>query len=190
MTNVGVALSYRYMATVLIYLFLLLIILLVFGTAAYAGLIAAPWLPVFKRDIRRVVQVADVQEGDVVYDLGSGDGRILLAIANCSKPRRIVGYEISFLLYIWSKLRIWFRGFGKIIEIRGDDFLSRDLSSAHVIFCFLTPKAMKKLAPKFKNELKKGTRIVSYSFSLPGWEPVEINRPDTKSMPIFKYIVD
>jgi len=178
------------MITVLIYLFLLLAILLVFGTAAYAGLVAAPWLPVFKKDIRRVVQAADVQEGDIVYDLGSGDGRILIAIANSSKARRIVGYEISFLLYAWSKLRIWFRGFSKVIEIRGDDFLSCDLSSANVIFCFLIPKAMKKLEPKFKNELRKGTKIVSYSFSIPGWEPVEINRPDGKSMPIFKYIVD
>jgi len=178
------------MIAVPIYLFILLAIILVFGTAAYAGLVAAPWLPVFKKDIRRVVQVADVQEGDVVYDIGSGDGRILVAIANSSKARRIIGYEISFLLYVWSKLRIWFRGFSKLIEIRGDNFLSRDLSSANVVFCFLTPKAMKKLAPKFKKELKKGTRIVSYSFSLPGWEPVETNRPDDKSMPIFKYVVD
>lgn len=173
-----------------IYVFLLLAVLLVFGTAAYAGLRAAPWLPVFKRDVIRIAKLADVHEGDVVYDIGSGDGRILVALANNTKARLLVGYEISFLLYVWSVIRVKFLGFRKRIEVRYSDFLSRDLSQADVIFCFLTPMAMKKLGPKFKKELRPGTRIVSYSFSIPGWEPTAVDRVGEKSIPIFKYVID
>ncbi len=178
------------MGTVLLYIVILLIILAVFGTAAYAGFKASPWLPVLKRDIPRVLKIADIKTDDVVYDLGSGDGRIVIAVANNSDAQIIVGYEISFLLYLWSRLRLWFLGLRKRVEIRGVDFLSRDLGQASLVFCFLTPKAMKKLAPKFKKELRPGTRVISYTFSLPGWEPVVVDKPHAKAIPIFKYIVD
>ncbi|MBU0598371.1 hypothetical protein KKF61_05300 [Patescibacteria group bacterium] len=173
-----------------IYLFLLLLIFLIFGSAAYAGLKASPWLPVKGIDVERVIKLAGVKPDDVVYDLGSGDGRIIIGIANNSEATMIVGYEISFILYVWSKIRIWFLGLKHRIEIRGVDFLSRDLSQASVIFVFLTPMAMKKLSTKFKKELRPGTRIISYSFSLPDWQPVEIDRPNNKTIPIFKYVVD
>ncbi|MFA6098697.1 MAG: hypothetical protein WCV50_02900 [Patescibacteria group bacterium] len=173
---------------ILIYIALLLGILFVFGTAAYAGWVAAPWLPVFKKDIQRILNLAGIQPGDVVYDLGSGDGRVIVAIANNSSAKIVVGYEISFIPYIWSKIRIRFLGLNQRVEIRGADFLSRDLSQATVIFCFLTPKAMKKLGPKFERELRPGTRIISYSFSMPNWQPVETDRPSTKHIPIYKYI--
>lgn len=176
------------MLELFVYIFLLLAVLLVFGTAAYAGMKAAPWVPVFKRDIKRILKVADVQDDDLVYDLGSGDGRILIAIAHNTKAR-VIGFEISFIPYIASKLRIVFRGLSKCIEVRYGDFLSRDLSQASVIFCFLTPMAMKKLGPKFKKELKKGTRIISYSFTIPDWQPVLTDKRE-KRIPIFKYIVD
>jgi len=111
--------------------------------------------------------VADVQEGELVYDLGCGDGRVVVALANNSPAELIVGYEVSLIPYIWSRLRIIFLGLSKRIDVRYGDFLNRDLSSADVIFCFLTPMAMKRLQPKFEKELKKGTRIISYSFHIP-----------------------
>lgn len=176
------------MLELLVYIFLLFMILLVFGTAAYAGMRASPWVPVFKRDIERVLKLADVKDNDMVYDLGSGDGRIVIAIAHNSQAS-VVGFEISFLPYLWSKLKILFLGLPQRVEVRFGDFLSRDLSQASVIFCFLTPMAMKKLSPKFRKELKKGTRIISYSFKIPDWEPTMIDRLD-KRMSIYKYVVD
>lgn len=169
------------------YFLLLIAIIVVFGTAAYAGLKAAPWVPVFKRDIERIVRLADIRDDDLVYDLGSGDGRILAALANNSQAQ-LVGYEISFIPYVWSRLKLIFLGLTKRAEIRYADFLTRDLSQASVIFCFLTPMAMKKLAPKFQKELKKGTRIISYSFSLPDWKPEVIDKPTKRSMLIYKYV--
>ncbi|MDD5039906.1 MAG: hypothetical protein PHY34_02030 [Patescibacteria group bacterium] len=178
------------MLTTLLYIGLLCVILLVFGTAAYAGFRASPWLPVFKKDIQRIVTLAGINERDVVYDLGSGDGRILIALANNTKARLVVGYEISFLLYFWSKVRVWFRGFSKRIEVRYGDFLNRDLGQADVLFCFLTPKAMKKLGLKFQHELHPGTTVISYSFPIPGWHAVAKDHPDERHIPIYKYIID
>ncbi|MBI5037180.1 MAG: SAM-dependent methyltransferase [Candidatus Kerfeldbacteria bacterium] len=163
-------------------------IILIFGTAAYAGLKAAPWLPVLKRDIKRVVDLAELTESDVAYDLGSGDGRILIALAH-NYSCTVVGYEVSFLPYLISRLKILLLGLWRQVEIRFADFFNRDLGQATVVFCFLTPKAMEKLAPKFQKELRPGTRIISYSFAIPGWTPIAINRPE-KRIPIFIYRVD
>lgn len=172
------------------YLIILFGIILVFGTAMYASFRAAPWLPVFKRDIKRIIEFADVKKGDKVFDLGCGDGRVLIGLANNTQAEYLIGYEISFLFYIWSKLRVIFMGLSKKAEIRFGDFLMKDLSSADVIFCFLTPMAMKKLKPKFEKELKKGTKIISYSFTIPGWTDAGINQPNDFDLPIHKYIID
>ncbi len=177
------------MSLTVMYVIILLVIFLVFGTAAYAGMRAAPWLPVFKKDIDRIIQLAQIKDDDLVYDLGCGDGRVIAAMANNTQAQ-FVGYEVSFLLYLLAKLKIIFLGLSKRVEIRYADFLRRDLGQAKIIFCFLTPMAMKKLAPKFKKELKKGTRIISYSFSLPDWQPRAISRLDDRSIPIYYYVVD
>jgi len=174
----------------IVYIFILIAIVVIFGSALYAGFRASPWLPIFKRDVERILDLAAIKTGDKVYDLGSGDGRVLIALANNSEAELVVGYEVSLIPYIISKIRIWFLRLGSRVEVRYADFLSRDLESANVIFCFLTPKAMKKLEPKFRKELKPGTRIVSYSFSLPNWSTTEVSKPEKNSMPIFKYVVD
>lgn len=168
---------------------ILVAVLLILGSAAYAGLLAAPWVPVFKRDIGRIIRLVALRDGEVAVDLGCGDGRIVVALANNSHAS-VVGYEISFVPYLWSKLRVLLHGLSRRVDIRFADFLSRDLGQANAIFCFLTPMAMKKLAPKFARELRPGTRIVSYSFRLPGWEPMAVDRPDERSIPIFTYLVD
>jgi len=172
------------------YLLILFGIILVFGTAVYASFRAAPWLPVFKKDIKRIIEFSETNKGDKVFDLGCGDGRVLIGLANNTEAQYLIGYEISFLFYVLSKLRILFLGLSKKVEIRFGDFLMKDLSSADVIFCFLTPMAMKKLKPKFEKELKKGTRVISYSFTIPGWTEVDINQPNEYDLPIHKYIID
>lgn len=163
--------------------------ILIVGSAAYAGFKAAPWLPVFKKDIKRIVQLAHLQEADIVYDLGSGDGRIVTAFAHNSDAT-IYGYEVSFLPYLWSQLKVLMMGLSRRVAIRFGNFFTRDLGQATVIFCFLTPKAMEKLKPKFARELKLGARIISYSFAIPGWTPTEVNRPSERRIPIFIYHID
>ncbi|MFA6908755.1 MAG: class I SAM-dependent methyltransferase [Patescibacteria group bacterium] len=169
-----------------IQLVLLTIILIIFGTAAYASYRAAPWLPVRKKDLRRIVESAQIGPHDVVYDLGSGDGRVVIAFARLSNAR-VVGFDISLLPYVYSRLRMLVSGLWRRVEIRFTDFFNADLSPATVVFCFLTPMAMRKLAPKFMSELHAGVRIISYSFSIPGWTAERIDKPHQDSIPIFVY---
>ena len=176
------------MTGLLLPILILIAIIVIFGSALYASFRASPWLPVFKKDIERILKLAEIKQGEVVIDLGSGDGRIVMAMANGSPAKMVVGYEVSLIPYLWSKIRIWFFRSPQA-EIRFGDFLRRDLSCASIIFCFLTPMAMKKLAPKFRAELKLGTRIISYSFSLADWTPVATDKPTPTSIPIYKYIV-
>jgi len=171
------------------YLLILIGIILVFGTAVYASFRAAPWLPVFKKDIKRIIKFSGIKKGDKVFDLGCGDGRVLIGLANNTEAEYLIGYEVSFLFYVWSKLRVFFTRLSRQVEIRYGDFLNKDLSSADVVFCFLTPMAMKKLKPKFEKELQPGTTIISYSFTIPGWKEIETSQPEDHDMPIHKYRV-
>lgn len=166
----------------------LFLIIIVFGTAAYASIKAAPWLPVRSKDMKRIIALSEPDTHELIYDLGSGDGRILVALAQNSRSR-LVGFEISLIPYVFSHLRILLAGVTRRVEVRFGDFLKRDLSNANLIFCFLTPMAMKKLAPKFLSELTPGTRILSYAFSLPGWVAKKVDKPEQDSIPIFVYEV-
>jgi hypothetical protein len=177
-----------YLETIFLLLFLVAVIFILFSLA-YAGISAAPWVPLPQREIRRMLKLARVGPGDLVYDLGSGDGRILILAAQEFGARGL-GFEISALPYIFSKIRIWLSGLNQKIKIKYASFYSHDLGGAKVITVFLTPMAMKKLSPKFKKELKPGTQIVSYAFALKDWQPLKIDKPDPKIMAIYLYQVD
>lgn len=165
-----------------------IIIFLIFATAALAGLKAAPYVPTFQRDVRRMLKLAKVQPDELVVDLGAGDGRFLLTAASEFHARGL-GYEFSFLPYVIAQLRITARRLKSRVHIVPKDFFAQNLAAADVVTCFLTPAAMKKLEPKFKRELRPGTRIVSYAFKLPTWEPVSVDKPTPTSTPVFLYRV-
>ncbi len=162
-------------------------VLLFFGTAAYAGFVAAPWIPVWKKDIERILRLARIRDNELVYDLGSGDGRVISAMVNTTQAR-VIGYEVSMPLFLWSWVKLFALGQRKRGYVRFADFFRTDLSQADVIFCFLTPKAMQKLSEKFKRELRPGTRVISYAFFLPGWDVESVDKPDSRSTPIFSYV--
>jgi len=169
----------------LLFIFFIFIIL-VFGTMIWAGFSAAPWLPSWKKDIATVLNQAKIQPGDTVFDLGCGDGRWLIAVAKNTQAKKIVGFEISLLMYLWSRINLLFINYPQI-QIKYKNFFQADFSSADVILCFLTPRAMKKLAPKFDKEMKSGAKLISYAFSLPGREPQKIARFSQKSIPVYLY---
>lgn len=177
------------MSQTFLFLIILILIILIFGTAAWAGILAAPWLPTRKKDIKRILELANLKPGELVYDLGSGDGRILIEAARAYKIQGR-GIEISFLPYLWSKMRVWLGGFSNQIQINYGNFFQKDLSQADVVFCFLTPRAMKKLEEKFKKELKLGCRVVSSTFSLANWKPLKIDKPNQHSLSLYLYWVD
>lgn len=122
-------------------------------------------------DLKNICKAVELKKGEIIYDLGCGKAN-LLTVASKEFGARGVGYEISLWPYVWARLRILM--LGADVEMHLQDFFKADLSRANVVFCYLFPEIMAKLEPKFKTELKPGSRVVSYSFKLPNVEPSQI----------------
>lgn len=176
------------MVTVILVFWIIFIIfiLLILGTFALAGLSAAPWVPLKKIDIRRMMQLAEVKPGEIVYDLGAGDGRII-TIAASEFGAQAIGFEFAILPYFLGYIKIQLKGLKGKVKLKYANFYFQDLSGADIICTFLTPRAMKKLKPKLEKETKPGCRIVSYAFSIPGWQPLKTNKPNQKTATIYLY---
>ena len=121
----------------------------------------------------------------VLVDLGCGDGRVLRE-ARKHYGIRAVGYEINPLAYL--KARIFSFGSNKI-KIRRQNFWEADLSDADVVFCYLYPDVMNRLATKLVDSLKPGAVVVSSNFSLPGLVPSKILKLESSlyNDPIYVY---
>lgn len=109
--------------------------------------------------------LAKVGKNDVVYDLGSGDGTALI-IAAKEFGAKGVGIEIDPLRTFISALMVRIMRVMDKVVIKRKNFFQEDLSQATVIFVYLVPKALNRLLPKFKKELRRGTRIVSYRYEV------------------------
>ena len=137
----------------------------------------------WSRDLKRFLELADLKEGQKVYDLGCGDGKLVFTAA--SQGAKAVGYEISLLPFIIAKVRQLFNK--NKVSIKFKDFWSADLSDANVIFFFLIPRIYPKLKNKLEKELKPGTKVVAYVWPMKGWEPVKIDKRD-KGPAMYLYI--
>ncbi len=125
----------------------------------------APWWRTSKKTARAICKLADVKKEDVVYDLGSGEGTALL-IAAKEFGATGIGIEIDFSRVIFSKLILKINGLSKKVKIKRGNFFKQDISKASIIFVYLVPKTLDRLLPKFKKELKKGTKIVSFRYEM------------------------
>ena len=132
-----------------------------------------------------MLKIADVGPDDVIYDLGSGDGRIPI-IAAQKYGARGVGIEIDPRLVERSWENANQAEVANRVSFLVGDLFEADLSKATVISVYLSPSIMKILEPKFR-ALKPGTRIVSHQFSMPEWEPDKKVRVDEAE--IFLWIV-
>lgn len=144
----------------------------------------SPWWRTSDKGIREAFKLAGAKNTDVIYDLGSGDGRTLI-IAAKEFGARAVGVEIDPLRFYISKLLIMLNGLSDKVEIRKENFLESDFSDATIIFVYLVPKALKKLKPKFL-ELKKGTRIVSINYEAPMKEVRSIDHEGKYKIRLYK----
>ena len=123
-------------------------------------------------------ELAPVSSSDVVYDLGSGDGRLLFAALE-NGAGRCLGIDIDVKKVNEARESAKKKGLESKVTFIEGDFLEQDLSEATVILCYLFPEALRALKPKFERELKPGTRIVSEVFTVPKWKEnlvKEINR--------------
>jgi predicted RNA methylase len=101
----------------------------------------------------------------VIYDLGSGEGTVLITAA-LEYGARGIGIEIDPFRAFFSRFYIYLRGASKKIKITRKNFFEVDLTDATVVFAYLIPKALKKLKLKFLKELKPGTRVVTFVYKM------------------------
>jgi hypothetical protein len=139
-----------------------------------------PFVPSPQEVVDKMITVADVKKGDVVYDMGSGDGRIVIAAAK--KGARAVGFEIDGDLVKESRENIRKAGVQNLAEIRQQDILTVDFSPATVVTMYLLPDVNLKLKPNLQKQLKSGSRIVSHSFDMGDWKPDRVERVDGRTI--------
>lgn len=128
----------------------------------------SPWSPWWRTTPQRArieCRLASVKKGDVIYDLGSGEGTALI-IAAKEFGATGVGIEIDPFRAFYSKIIVFLSGVSHKVAIRRDNFWNQDISDATVVFMYLIPKTLIKLRPKFLKELRPGTRIVTFVYKM------------------------
>ena len=139
-----------------------------------------PFVPSSQEVVDRMIELASVKKGDLVYDMGSGDGRIVIAAAK--KGAKAVGFEIDGDLVKESRENIRKAGVQNLAEIRRQDILSVDFSAASVITMYLLPDVNLKLKEKLLRQLKPGSRVVSHSFDMGDWPPDKVEQVNGRTV--------
>lgn len=134
-----------------------------------------PFVPTPPEVVERMLELAEVRKGDVVYDLGSGDGRIIIRAAK-KYGARGVGVEIDADLVQRARHSARDEGVSHLVEFREEDALKVDVSSATVVTLYMLPDFNAKLSPILSKQLKPGSRVVAHDFPLEGWTPVKTER--------------
>lgn len=160
----------------------------ILGTLAYGGILAAPYVPLWKKDVRRALKLARIKPGEKLYDLGSGDGRIIIEAAK-SYGADATGFEVAILPFIYSYVKIRITGLSAMARVKMRNFYAYNLQDADIVTAFLSTRAMERLKGKFVLELKPGTRVISCAFSIRDWTPEIIDKPTNRDLPIYSYIV-
>ena len=164
-----------------LFLFGSLLIFLFIFWLFYSGFFGAEYCPTTKRKMKKMLEFAALRKKDISYDLGCGDGRLVIAAAR--KCKRAVGIEIDFFRFLFSFLKVKILGLKNARIIFGN-FFRQDFKDANVVFLFLRQKANDRLQARL-SKLKKGTRIVSHYWIFHGWKPVKQDR----KLKIYLYVV-
>ncbi len=142
-------------------IFIFLVILLcLFG---FVLLFGAPYVPTMRKQSQTALDMVSLKPGQTLYELGSGDGRVLRQAAQ--RGYNVVGYEINPLLALIAYVYTW--KYRKQVKVVCGNFWKADLAPADAVFVFLLDRYMEKLDNKMKNEVKKGTLLASFAFQIP-----------------------
>jgi tRNA A58 N-methylase Trm61 len=131
-----------------------------------------PYVPTPQEVVERMLELAQVKKGDVVYDLGSGDGRIVVTAAK-KYGVKAVGFEIDPERIKESHENIKKAEVGHLVEIRQQDIRTVDLSPASVLTMYLLPEVNLMIRPNIWKQMKPGSRVVSHDFDMGDWKPVK-----------------
>jgi len=156
---------------------LLIILIILVISIIWTNSRGAPWVPTPMSMVHEMLTMAEVGPDDLVYDLGCGDGRIIVTAAR-RYGARAVGIELDPLRFLWCQMLITFLGLRGRIRIVYGDFFKQDLSAASVVTCYLLTVTNKKLEGKFKSELRPDTRVVSNYFIFPSLQLVSEDKEE------------
>jgi len=161
------------------------IVLLVVAAGTAFGQVQAPkrtpdviYVPTPPEVVAAMLKVAKVGPGDVVYDLGCGDGRIVISAVKDFGAKTGVGIDIDPQRIKEARENVRQAGVADKVTILEADLFTTDISRATVVTLYLLPSLNRKLMPKLMAELKPGTRIVSHAFDMGDWAPeqeLEVN---------------
>jgi SAM-dependent methyltransferase len=126
----------------------------------------APFVPSNLDNIKKLLRLAGVKKGKRFYDLGSGDGRIVIEAAKLKA--NAVGIEQSYLRILISRFKVSTQKIRKATFLHGN-FLKSNFSSADVIYIYLLPKVLSRLEDKLKKELKKGSVVITKDYHFSHW---------------------
>lgn len=118
--------------------------------------------------------LAELKPGEVLYDLGAGDGRTAIMAAK-DFGARAVAVELREDLAKKALSSVYEQGLQNRITIVNNDMLKVDLTSADVVFLYLTTSANEKIKPKLETDLRSGARVVSHDYEIVGWKPVKVD---------------
>ena len=132
----------------------------------------APYYPTPQAVVDKMLQLGGLQAGEKMFDLGSGDGRIVIMAAQKYKADA-TGVELSDSLYRQSMDRIKTLGLGSAARVIHGDLLKQDYSSADLLTVYLLPVGNELVTPILEKQLKKGARIVAHDFEFAAWKPAQ-----------------
>jgi hypothetical protein len=139
------------------------------------ALYGVPWVPTREGRIRKALQLAELQPDETLFDLGAGDGRVLL-IAAQEFGAGAVGIEVGPIQCALGWLRILLSGIRHQDQMRCGDFYKADIHDADVVFVYLTSTQTTRLAEKLEQELRPGARVVSIAADFEDWQPKLVDR--------------
>jgi protein-L-isoaspartate O-methyltransferase len=149
----------------------------------------APFVSTPPSVVDRMLEAADLRAGQLVYDLGSGDGRVLITAVQKYKVKG-VGVEISALLCKATEDQVKALKLGDRVRVIHDDMMNVDLSPADVVIIYLETKSNEILRPKLEKQLRSGARVISHDFAVAGWRPNRTEQLDAYSRPHTIYIYE
>jgi hypothetical protein len=135
----------------------------------------APFVPTPHEVVERMLELAEIKPGDILYDLGSGDGRIVIAAAR-KYGIKAIGFELDPVLVKKSRDNIQRAGLEALAEIHEQDIRTVDLSAASVLTLYLYPGANLRLRQAIMSQLKPGARVISHDFAMGSWKPDHVER--------------
>ncbi len=150
-----------------------------------AGTLRRPdviYVPTPPEVVDAMLKVAKVGPRDIVYDLGCGDGRIVVAAVKDYGARAGVGIDIDPERIKEAEANVQANGVAGKVKIRNEDLFEANFSEASVITLYLLPSLNLKLRPKLWKELKVGTRIVSHAFDMGDWQPEQTLEVDGRTV--------